>query len=173
MRRRQQRLAAAAAGEVYSGPFPSIKGQARPTQQQREPPSTHSLSPVHALQRAQDQQSALAHYPWATSFEDGQGQIKNRYNLPSGSMLQPMVHLDGAHKQLQSIRRKELFAAEMRPGTATACFSTNSTDEHRMKEGRGIALMSDEQGKAEAKTAIASSAAVLESALPMPRRSWS
>ena len=112
-------------GEVYSGPFPSIKGQARPTQQQREPPSTHSLSPVHALQRAQDQQSALAHYPWATSFEDGQGQIKNRYNLPSGSMLQPMVHLDGAHKQLQSIRRKELFAAEMRPGTATASYALN------------------------------------------------
>ena len=110
---------------VWSGPFPSIKGQRR-LPPQREPPPPSEPSPVRreAVPKAQ-QPDALAHYPWATAFEDGLGQVKNRYNLKTGSMLQPMVRLDGADKQLDSIRRKEIFAAEMRPGTATAAYALN------------------------------------------------
>ena len=98
--------------------FPrSSKGQRRPDpQEQQPPPQVQQLAPPTRTPQG-DPSLALRMYPWATKFEDAQGAVRNRYNMPNGAVLQPMVVLQGS-QQLETIRRKEAAFAVMRPGTS-------------------------------------------------------
>jgi len=108
----------------YMHQLPTIKGQRQPLQQQppqrqESPPvSQRSISPPrtqHGMSMAQ------AMYPWATKFQDADGQVKNRYNMPNGATLQPLVAIQGS-QALDTIKRKEAFAATLRPGTSGYAF---------------------------------------------------
>jgi len=105
----------AARASLEQGRLPTIKGQARqPLQQQAPQQAPHRPS-------QQDTAMALAHYPWATKFQDADGHMKNRYNMPDGAVLQPMQSVQGSGA-VDAIKRKEAYAATMRPGTSGYAF---------------------------------------------------
>lgn len=109
---------------LMSGRLPTIKGQ-RPVAGQAEPP--RQLSPPR--QTSEQAAQALSHYPWATSFRDADGHTKNRYNMPNGTALSPLADLENTgNTQLDTIRRKEAFAATIRPGTSSYSHAINEVN---------------------------------------------
>ena len=95
----------------------SIKLPGQPDLMQQEAEEVPSPPPPAVVDPTAN---PLEHYPWATEITvpdatfGAAGAVKTKYNLPFGSMLPPMQHVQASH---EATMRKNMFSSKGTPAT--------------------------------------------------------